>query len=303
LVRKETKMRQCSAWSCLVAVVVTFAGINSAVAKPSEVDAEAESEVWIKKGVKLRKEGEHAAALEAFLRAHETKRTGRTVALVGLARQSLRQWPQAMDCLLEALESKDTWIEKNRPPLEEALAAVKAHVGWLLLSGPAGSRLWVSEVSMGTLPMREMRLAEGVYVARVEKDGMQPWSQTITIVGGKTVEVVAMLEQAISVVSQASARSLALDGTPKENRGSRVGSILGAAIAGAGLAVAVTGTVVWIQQESGSYGSFDSGVTGPALLAGGIIGMVAGGGLLYWSRERTVSLGMSASGPVVGGRF
>jgi hypothetical protein len=69
------------------------------------------------------------------------------------------------------------------------------------------------------------------------------------------------------------------------------------------LAVATVGTVVWIQQAQGSYGTFDSGATGPVLLVGGVVGMLAGGVVLYVSRDTSVSAGMTSRGPVVGGRF
>jgi hypothetical protein len=64
-----------------------------------------------------------------------------------------------------------------------------------------------------------------------------------------------------------------------------------------------TGTVVWVQQESGSYGTVNSGSTGPGLLIGGVVGMLAGGVLLYVSTDTSVSAGMTSRGPMVGGRF
>jgi hypothetical protein len=80
---------------------------------------------------------------------------------------------------------------------------------------------------------------------------------------------------------------------------------LGAGLVGASLAVAVTGTVVWIQQESGSYGTFNSGSTGPGLLIGGVVGMLAGSALIYWtaSKESAITVGLNGRGPVVGGAF
>jgi hypothetical protein len=86
-------------------------------------------------------------------------------------------------------------------------------------------------------------------------------------------------------------------------RKSDLGKTLGGGLLGAGLAVATVGTVVWIQQAEGSYGTFNSGATGPGLLVGGVVGMLAGGVVLYLSRGSSVSAGMTARGPVVGGRF
>jgi hypothetical protein len=115
-------------------------GIGAASAKSAEASGEKASEAWIKRGVQLRREGGNALALQAFLRAHRIQPSGRTLGPVGLARQSLRQWGEAVDCLQEALQTREPWVGKNRASLEEALGAVKAHVGWLLVTGPAGAR-------------------------------------------------------------------------------------------------------------------------------------------------------------------
>jgi hypothetical protein len=77
---------------------------------------------------------------------------------------------------------------------------------------------------------------------------------------------------------------------------------IGSGIVGAGSAVAVTGTVVWIQQARGSYGTFDSGATGPALLVSGVVGMLVGAGVVYWGNQ-ALTVGLNARGPVVGGAF
>jgi len=278
-------------------------GIGEASAKPAEEAGEQESEALIKKGVQQRREGENAAALEAFMRAHRIQPSGRTLAQVGLARQSLRQWAEAVDCLQGALGTHEAWVEKNRAPLEEALGAVKAHVGWLLVTGPAGARLWLNESPMGALPLKEIRLDEGGYVAKVEREGSRIWSQKVTVTGQKTIELVAMLEDAPPVVATVPTRP-SVDVSPAEpSRKSDLGRTVGGGILGAGLAVAAVGTVVWIQQAQGSYGTFDSGATGPVLLVGGVVGMLAGGVLLYVGRDSSVSAVMTSRGPVVGGRF
>jgi hypothetical protein len=79
--------------------------------------------------------------------------------------------------------------------------------------------------------------------------------------------------------------------------------LLGAGLVGAGLSAVAVGTVVWIQQERGAYGSFDSGSTGPLLVAGGVVGAFAGGVMVYLFRDKPVAVGASACGPMVSGRF
>lgn len=296
-------MRRRFVWLTLIVGIAV--GTVASSAQTAEASGDEDSEVWIKRGIQRRRDGENVAALEAFLRAYRIQPNGRTLAQVGLAKQSLRQWGEAVDCLEEALRRHEAWVEKNREPLEEALGAVKGHIGWLLVTGPVGARLWLGDVPMGVLPLKEIRLDEGVYVAKVARDGARTWSQTITVLGQKTREVVVMLEEArpVEPVVAVAVRSPGLDVSRVRSQGSGLGKTIGGGILGAGLAVATVGTVVWIQQAEGSYGTFDSGATGPVLLVGGVVGMLAGGVLLYVSRDSSVSVGMTASGPAVGGRF
>jgi hypothetical protein len=272
---------------------------EAALAKAAERAPEAESETWIRKGVELRRTGANSEALEAFLHAQGIRPSGRTVAQVGLARQSLHQWLQAAECLEQALASHEPWVEKNRAPLDVALAAVKAHLGWLLVRAPPGSSAWVNE---RPLPMKQIRLEEGHYVVRVEREGSNSWSDTVAITGGQISDVVPALEASRPVVVDVgSDQRTGLDAG--ETGRSRLGWTIGAGIVGTGLAISITGTVVWIQQARGSYGTFNSGSTGPGLLVGGLVGMLASSVLMYWTRERSVSLGMMGKGPALGGSF
>jgi hypothetical protein len=261
-----------------------------------------EIENWIKKGAQLRREGDHVGALEAFLRAHALSASGRTWAQIGLARQSLHQWSESETCLKTALEGKEPWVEKNRGLLESALEDVKGHVGWLLVKGTDGVRLSINETVMGPLPMKEIRLDEGRHIVKGEQEGFVPWMQTIEVVGGKTKEVLVMLERNSSANRVGTRPGLVLSTSRRPGR-DRTLSMVGASVFGAGLAVATVGTVIWIQQESGDFGHFNTGVTGPILVVGGVAGMAVGSAVVYADREKTVAVGMSAMGPVVKGSF
>ena len=80
-----------------------------------------------------------------------------------------------------------------------------------------------------------------------------------------------MLEEAHPVEPVGAVRSPGLDVSTVRSQISGLGKTIGAGILGAGLAVATVGTVVCIQQAQGSYGTFDSGATGPVLLVGGVL--------------------------------
>jgi hypothetical protein len=46
-----------------------------------------------------------------------------------------------------------------------------------------------------------------------------------------------------------------------------------------------------------------AGPTGPLLVAGGVVGTLAGGVMVYLFRDRLVAVGANAYGPTVSGRF
>ena len=291
---------------CL-AVVMLLAASSHVLGGEAE-----ESEDLIKMGVKMRRAGDHAGALDAFLRAYYLQRSGRALGQIGLARQSLHAWKGSADALEGALRTSDDWVSKNRKYLEDALAIVKSHVGWLLVTGPEGSDLYVDGKWAGRLPLREIGMDEGEHTARFEKAGMKSWSTTVKITGGKTTEVTGLLEAyspgaATSVVVAGAGGGPAVDvarpaaGPTKQASG--LLPLLGAGLVGSGLSVVVVGAVVWIQQERGAYGDFDSGATGPLLVAGGVVGALAGGVLVYVTRDRPVTVGLNAYGPTLGGRF
>lgn len=286
---------------CLTALVV-LAASGPVLAGQAE-----DSEELVKAGVKMRRAGDHAGALEAFTRAHYLHPSGRTLGQMGLAQQSLHQWKRSADSLEVALRSPDAWVLQNRKYLEDALAVVKSHVGWLLVTGPEGSDLYVDEVGAGRLPLREIRLDEGEHVARLEKAGMKSWSTTVAITGGKTTEVTGLLEADNPRVATAVPVAAGLDISRPVSSPTRQNSallpLIGAGLIGGGVSVVAVGAVVWIQQKRGTYGNFDPGSTGPLLVAGGLAGALAGGVLVYLTRDRPVTAGLNAYGPTLGGRF
>jgi len=282
----------------LVALAVIFVTGDARAA-----DERDDSEMWLKLGVQLRRAGEHEDALAAFIRAHKARPSAKTLAQIGLAHQSLHDWARSADCLASALATHEDWVEKNRRPLEDALATVETHIGWVLVTGPSGATVSLDELSVGSLPMKEIRADEGEHFARVAKDGFETWSSKVRVVAGKTVEVVAILEQAKPRALAAGVVPPYLDVGRPVAGSSRVPGIIAGGLLGAGVSVATIGAVIWIQQKSGAFEGYQTGATGPALLAGGLLGALAGGVGLYLTRDRPVAVGMTAYGPMVAGRF
>src|SRR5450432_1161850 len=117
----------------LLAVAVGIASVLAVhVAAAAPVDP---AEATIEEGVKLRTEGKHVEALELFKKAHAEHPSARTLAQIGLAEGSLRRWVEAEGHLASALAAHDTpWIEnrRNREALEQALGAIRGHIGTVI---------------------------------------------------------------------------------------------------------------------------------------------------------------------------
>lgn len=266
-------------------------------------DSLTEVDTLLKNGVQLRREGNHSSALGAFLKAHALSPSGRSLAQIGLARQSLHQWLEAETSLRLALETLDPWVEKHRRALENTFADIRKHIGSLLVLGAKDTRVFINEVYMGDLPMKELRLDEGYSVVRVEREGYKPWSQTVRVEGGKTTEMVAMLVKENVAPKIADEPNLKMEASASQASGSQTQNLIGSGLFGGGLAVALVGATIWIHQASGYYGDFNSGNTGPSMVAGGIVGLALGAVLMYTSEDKTIAVGLTSRGPMVAGRF
>src|SRR5882757_9372354 len=89
-----------------------------------------DAEVFLKRGVALRRLHNDGAALQEFRHAFDIDPSPRAAAQMALAEQALKLWVEADRHLAEALQNRsDPWIKKNRPVLEQQRRTVAARVG------------------------------------------------------------------------------------------------------------------------------------------------------------------------------
>ncbi len=82
------------------------------------------------RGVQLRAQGQNAEAAEVFRAIFERTGEPRALARLGLAEGALSRWTDADEHLTTALaRASDPWITANRASLEQALTAVRTHLG------------------------------------------------------------------------------------------------------------------------------------------------------------------------------
>jgi hypothetical protein len=292
----------------VVAIVLATDLAGAAPADPAEP--------LIEQGVKLRTEGRHAEALELFQKANAASPSARTLAQMGLAEGSLKRWTDAEAHLVAALDAHDTpWIEnrRNREALEQALTAVRAHIGTLLIVGPASIEVALDGKPLGRLPLAgPLRVAEGPIQVRGTAPGHRPTNVDATISGATETTVTLDLGPALPPPLPAAP---IIDDEPliaSPPNGGAWKTWTGASLLAVSAAALVTGAVWLAVDGNGTCDPpagarclrvYDTKTSGwVALAVGGAAGV--GGGILLWKGRHTdASVALAPGLLSVGGRF
>lgn len=161
-----------------------------------------QAEALIREGLKLRKAGEDAAALERFEEAVRLERSGRALAQVALAEQALGRWVEAEAHLRQALaEQQDPWIGRNRPLLLSSLEEMGKHLGSLdLIGNVAGARVRINGVDRGKLPLDgPLRVPLGTVTVELLAERHFPLVRSVVVTAGnRTRETMLMVPEPVA---------------------------------------------------------------------------------------------------------
>jgi hypothetical protein len=143
------------------------------------------SDAHLRRGVELRKEHRNEEALAEFQLAYATDPTPIARAQVALAEQALARWPEAEHDLAEALAAADDrWIAANRARLDEAMATIARHLGWLEVTvNVRGAEILLDGRALERTPAR---VQAGMAVLQVRAPGYVPDIRRIEIAPGST---------------------------------------------------------------------------------------------------------------------
>ena len=281
--------------------------------------AEPSADALIEQGLGLRREGKPEQALEMFRQAHAAAPSPRTFGQMGLVETSLKRWVDGENHLAVSLANPDDrWVAKNRPFLDEALGSCRRHVGDLVVSGPAGTEVFVAGQSVGRLPaVPALRLAEGTVTVSASAPASKPFEKTVTIrPGARSALVIALTPIAavpVAPLTTALAPGPLVATAPpahSESSPSNWHTWAGISLVVAG-AAAVGWGIYWIAID----GNVESGAqryatqTPGLILAGAGVAALAGGAVIFFtghsteSRESTVALGLTPSSVLLQGRF
>jgi hypothetical protein len=169
-----------------------------------------DSDALITRGLALRQKGEDQEALPLFQQAAEKKKTPRAVAQVGLCEFALGLWVDAEGHVEQALASRtDPWIRKNERSLTAALEKLQEKLGSLDVWGePNGARVLVDGRTVGTLPLKRLRVPEGRHSLAVESAGFLTDTRVVQISARAVAREHASLAP-VAVVTEAPATALA----------------------------------------------------------------------------------------------
>jgi hypothetical protein len=228
--------------------------------------ADGDAEALIARGIELREQGKDDEALSVFKEAYGRSPSPRARAQVALAEQALGLWVSAEKNLEAALAAgSDSWIAKNRGPLEGALAVIRRHVGSLEVRGTEGAEVFLDGVKLGTLPQSEpFRVEAGRRSLELRAKGFHPTSRSIEIPAGgaarETVQLVSMPERPTAQGGGFTPGERGVT-TVDEGRGQRV---IGWSFAGAGAALLGAGAVSLLVRK-GFIDEYNADATCPGI--------------------------------------
>lgn len=274
-----------AAFVCLVGTVRTGSLAVTAVCAAEESD-----DAVIARGVALRKEGDDQAARDLFMKVYERSHTARAAGQLGLAEQALGRWEEAESHLREALRSpNDPWVKKNHDALSRDMLLIKGHIARVEIVGePEGAEVLINGRTVGKLPLSgPISTSAGSVDVEARAPGYQHEMRTLTLTGGQYQRLVMRLqkdepartamatpvppasvvtpptETPSPAVAPAPAAKPSADEQPGPIRPIAKWTALG--LAGAGLAVGITSTVV----RSSKLDSFKSANGGGCVEMGG----------------------------------
>jgi tetratricopeptide (TPR) repeat protein len=227
-----------------------------AQAPASSESPRARVEQLLEQGIQKREAGRDAEALDLYKQAVALEpENPRALAHLGATYHALGRWVPAHTYLTQALGYKeDSYIQRHRPELEEALATVGDHIGFLEIYGaPPGAEALINGQLVATLPMRApVPFTVGSYLLEVRLKDHYTLGRPITIAKRVlTREDVELSPHGAGVRAPAAAvagpAGTALPPVVEERSSSL--SWLPWTLGGLGAAAAITSVVAWQRRE------------------------------------------------------
>ncbi|MBL8685408.1 MAG: hypothetical protein JNK05_39895 [Myxococcales bacterium] len=236
--------------------VALCAGLANAQSAPAEGSLSQRARALAEAGLRARQAQDDATALGLFEQAYALDPLVSFRAQIGFAQQALGRWVDAERTLTEVASSDDRFVQRHRATIDEALATVRAHLGWLSVTvTPADATL--SADGRGLNSGASVRIAVGSVVVRAARAGYFPVERAVTITAGQTaresielrerppVSSVMTVQRGTTPVVAPVRRSVVVGPTDRE--GVRWGGPV--AVAASGAVVVGVGVGLWFVRE------------------------------------------------------
>jgi hypothetical protein len=192
----------------LAAVVALALPLRAADLRADDVErpaapSDSSADRLIERGLDLRRAGRDEEALAEFRRAYAKASTPRAQGQMALAEQALGLWEESEADLKATLERADPWVEAHRPALEESLAFVASHLGWLAIETPVSrAEVFVNGIQRGETPLSvPLRVVTGNVHVTLLADGYSPVGRATTVQSGEvTREAITLVPLATGPV-------------------------------------------------------------------------------------------------------
>ena len=139
----------------------------------------------------------------------------------GRAHQALREWAEALADLEKFAHEASPELRARVPKLDELVADVRAHIATLVLKANVdGSRVLVRGTELGTTPLAgPAQVASGPARVEILHEGYFDWRQDVTLPGGQTTAIEAVLATKatsgiLRVASTTAGARIRVDGGP-----------------------------------------------------------------------------------------
>ncbi len=219
----------------------------------ASADSRARVDQLLAQGIASREAGRDAEALEFYRQAVALQpENPRALAHLAATYQALGRWVPAHNHLLQALQYReDPYIQRHRAELEEALATVDDHIGFLEVYGaPAGAEALINGQLVAELPMSApVPVTVGSYLLEVRLQDHYTLGRPITISKrGLTREEVELSPHRSGATLVAAAPKSSEAPQDAAEAGSSL-SWLPWTLGGLSVAAAVTSVIAWDRRE------------------------------------------------------
>jgi hypothetical protein len=164
---------------------VSLACASVCGAQTSDAEREQQALALARDGLVARRERRDADALAAFERSLALSERASVRAQLGFAQQALGRWVDAEQTLARVAALDDPWVRRYRATIDESLAAVRAHLGWLSLAvDPADSEVLVDGVVLNA--RTDIRIPIGAVTVTARREGRFSVERSVSILPGQT---------------------------------------------------------------------------------------------------------------------